>query len=149
MLLCLSGSQNSFYMTVRIQWPRRTGLLRELSKTSLSYFYLNYFGLNTALQNILKNLRVKYVLVVFFFILVEKLSWGCIINCWENMQRGFWKKIMIGIKVHIASKCWPKIWGLSIMKNFAYASQLILTTPIQSVRLFCATATHSVNPPYL
>lgn len=26
-------------MTVRIQWPRRTGLLRELSKTSLSYFY--------------------------------------------------------------------------------------------------------------
>ena len=35
------------------------------------------------------------------------------------------------------------------MKNFAYASQLILTTPIQSVRLFCATATHSVNPPYL
>lgn len=61
-------------MTVRIQWPRRTGLLRELSKTSLSYFYLNYFGLNTALQNILKNLRVKYVLAVFFFILVEKLS---------------------------------------------------------------------------
>ena len=73
MLLCLSGSQNSFYMTVRIQWPRRTGLLRELSKTSLSYFYLNYFELNTALQNILKNLRVKYVLVVFFFYFGRKV----------------------------------------------------------------------------
>ena len=35
------------------------------------------------------------------------------------------------------------------MKNFAYAGQLILTTPIQAVRLFCVTATHSVNPPYL